>query len=252
MRIAVVGGTGLAGRHTVAAVRRAGHEAVVIARSLGMDVTTGAGLPEALVGVQAVIDTTNTPSARAEQTRAFFTAATTTLLAAELRAGVEHHVVLSVVGIDRVPGNAHYAGKGRQEALALNGAVPTTIVRATQFHEFAEMVVGITLQGNEAVVPPLLVQPVAVADVADYLVAVACGPPRDGVLEMAGPETQDLVDMARRTLTARGESLNLIPSWRGPFGPDMAGEVLLPGPDAHLGTTTFGRWLESLASRHAP
>jgi hypothetical protein len=58
-----------------------------------------------------------------------------------------------------------------------------------------------------------------------------------------GPETQDLVDMARRTLAARGECLRLIPTWRGRYGVELAGEVLLPGPDAQLGSTTFDDWL---------
>lgn len=111
MRIAVAGGTGLAGRHTVTALRQAGHDTVVPARSVGVDLTTGHGLVDALVGVDAVIDVTNTPTSSPEQARAFFTTTTTTrqLLAAEHHAGVGHHVVLSIVGIDRVKGNAHYA-----------------------------------------------------------------------------------------------------------------------------------------------
>jgi uncharacterized protein YbjT (DUF2867 family) len=91
-------------------------------------------------------------------------------------------------------------------------------------------------------VPPLLVQPVAVADVAEVLVQVAVGAPQHGVRELASPGPQDLVDMARRTLAARGESLRLLPSWGGRFGVELAGEVLLPGPDAQLAPTTLGPW----------
>ena len=220
---------------------------VVISRSGGVDLTTGVGLDPALDGVESVVDTTNTPMTSAEHTRAFFTAATTNLLAAGLRAGVSHHVVLSVVGIDRVVGNAHYAGKGRQEAIALNGPIPASVLRATQFHEFAELVAGLSLKGREAVVPPLLVQPVAVADVADALVRLVEGEATDGVAELAGPRTEDLVDMARRTLAARGEDdIRLVPSWRGTFGLEMSGEVLLPGPAAELAETTFDAWLAGL------
>lgn len=247
MRIAVAGGTGLTGRQAVQALRRAGHDAVVLARSVGVDLAAGDGLADALVGVDAVVDVLNTPTVDAEQARAFFATTTGQLLAAEHHAGVRHHVVLSIVGVDRVQGNAHYAGKREQERVALAGPVPVTIVRATQFFDFAAMVVRWTRRGQVATVPPLLVQPVAVADVADVLVQVAAGTPRNGVGELAGPEPQDLVDMARRTLAARGESLRLVPSWRGPFGIEMAGEVLLPGPDAQIAPTTFEAWLAAQA-----
>ena len=243
MRIAVAGGTGLTGREAVAALRRSGHEAVVLARSVGVDLTTGEGLAAALAGVDAVIDVLNNPTADPEQARGFFAATTTHLLAAEREAGVRHHVVLSIVGVDRIEGSGHYVGKREQERLALSGAVPATVVRATQFFEFAAMVVRWTRRGREARLPPLLLQPVAVTDVADVLVEVAAGEPVNGIGELAGPETQDLVDMARRTLAARGESLRLVPTWRGRYGVELAGEVLLPGPHARIAPTTFDTWL---------
>jgi uncharacterized protein YbjT (DUF2867 family) len=247
VRIAVAGGTGLVGRPTVAAVRRAGHDPVVLARSAGADLTTGAGLAAALDGVDAVVDVTNTPGVETGRLRAFFAAVTGHLLAAEREAGVGHHVVLSIVGLDRLPDEGHYAGKREQERLALSGPVPVSVVRATMFFDFAAQMVGWTRRGESAALPPLLIQPVAVADVAEVLVEVAAGEPVDGVCELAGPETQDLVDMARRTLAARGESLRLVPTWRGRYGVEMAGEVLLPGPDARIGPTTFDDWLATQA-----
>ncbi len=243
-RIGVAGGTGLVGRHVMEALRRAGHEAVALTRASGVDLVAGDGLADALRGVRAVIDVTNTPATDADETRAFFGTATRNLLAAEERAGVEHHVALSIVGVDRVPGNAHYAGKRLQEELVKDGPVAATIVRATQFHEFAAMVVSWTRRGDVAAVPPLLVQPAAAADVGDALARAALDDPA-GTIEVAGPEPQDLVDMARRTLAARGEPLRLVPTWRGLFGVEMAGEVLLPGPEAVITPTTFERWLTS-------
>jgi uncharacterized protein YbjT (DUF2867 family) len=228
-------------------VRRVGHDPVVLARSVGVDLTSGAGLAAALDGVDAVIDVTNTPGGRTEQVRAFFATATGHLLAAGHEMGVRHHVVLSIVGLDRIPDRGHYAGKREQERLALSGRVPASVVRATQFFDFAAQMVGWGRQGRSAVLPPLLVQPVAVTDVAEVLVEVAVGEPGTGIRELAGPETQDLVDMARRTLTARGESLRLIPTWRGRYGVEMAGEVLLPGPDARIAPTTFEDWLTTQA-----
>lgn len=132
MRVAVIGGTGLVGRHATKALRQAGHDAVVVARAAGLDVIAGTGLDAALAGVESVIDVSNTAAPDAEAAREFFATTTGHLLAAEQRAGVGHHVMLSIVGLDRVEGNAHYAGKRRQEELARNGPVPATIVRATQ------------------------------------------------------------------------------------------------------------------------
>jgi uncharacterized protein YbjT (DUF2867 family) len=244
MRIAVIGGTGVVGRHTVEALRRAGHDIIVVARARGVNVLTGDGLDDALVGVDAVIDVTNVQAANAQATQDLFAAATRNLLGAEQRAQVRHHVLLSIVGVDRLEGNAHYAGKRMQEEILSAGPIPFTIQRATQFHEFAGQVVGWTRVGQVATVPPLLVQPVAAADVGDVLADMVAGPPRGRATDLAGPEPQDLVDMARRTLAARGESIRLIPSWRnGVFGVEAAGEVLLAGPEAQLAPTTFDAWL---------
>jgi uncharacterized protein YbjT (DUF2867 family) len=247
MRIAVIGGTGAAGRHVVSALKRTGHEPVVVSRSHGADVLTGKGLDDALRGVETVVDATNLQAPDVEATRELFAASTRHLLAAEERAKVRHHVLLSIVGLERIAGNAHYAGKKVQEELVAAGRIPWTIQRATQFHEFAGMVVDWTRSGGSATVPPLLVQPVAAADVGAVLAEIAAGPPRARATDLAGPQAEDLVDMARRTLAARGESIRLIPSWRNTvFGADAAGEVLLPGPDARIAPTSFDAWLAAL------
>ncbi|KOX17338.1 SDR family oxidoreductase [Nocardiopsis sp. NRRL B-16309] len=243
MRIAIAGATGNIGSLTAAALERAGHETVRISRSLGVDLTTGEGLDDALTGVEAVVDATNHTGTERSETVAFFGTTTRTLLTAEEKAGVRHHVVLSIVGIDTVDGNAHYAGKREQERLVAEGPVPWTIVRATQFHDFAAMVASWTERDGVAAIAPLLVQPIAPADVADVLAEVAAGEPRGRYRDVAGPETQDLVDMARRTHAARGREVRLVPTWSGLFGPSMAGNVLLPGEDARLAPTTFDAWL---------
>jgi uncharacterized protein YbjT (DUF2867 family) len=247
MRIAVAGATGNIGSLTVTALERAGHDVVRISRSLGVDLTTGAGLDSALAGVQAVVDTTSSTTGAATTDPAaavaFFGGSTANLLAAEQRAGVGHHVLLTIVGLDRVRGNAHYAGKREQERLVAAGPVPWTIVPATQFHDFAATVVAWTERDGVATIPPLLVQPVAPADVAAVLAEVAVGPPQGRHADVAGPETQDLVDMARRTLGARGHRVRLVPTWSSVLGVEMAGEVMLPGPGAVLAATTFDEWL---------
>jgi uncharacterized protein YbjT (DUF2867 family) len=252
MRIAVIGGTGTVGHHTVEALARGGHDPLVLSRSRGVDVTTGQGLDEALAGVDTVIDVSTVQVMDADATPRLFATGTRNILAAEQRAGVRHHVLLSIVGIDRVKGNPHLAGKRAQEEIVTRSPIPFTIQRATQFFEFTGDVIEWMRQGDTVTLPPLLLQPVAAADVGAVLAGVATGAPLGRTTDVAGPDPEDFVDMARRTLEARGEHLKLVPSWRtGIFGVDMAGEALLPGPDARLLTTTFDAWLESEARVHA-
>lgn len=243
MRIAVAGATGNIGALTVAALERAGHQAVRISRSLGVDLTDGDSLDAALTHVDAVIDATNHAAAGRDEAVAYFGATTRNLLAAEQRTGVRHHVLLSIVGVDRIAGNAHYAGKREQERLVAEGPVPWTIVRATQFHDFAAMVTSWTEQDGAAAIAPLLVQPIAPADVADVLAEIATGAPQGRYRDVAGPEPQDLVDMARRTNDRRGRTVKLVPTWSSLFGVEMAGEVLLPQAGARIAPTSFDEWL---------
>ncbi|GGL33383.1 SDR family oxidoreductase [Nocardia jinanensis] len=243
MRIAVAGATGNIGTRTAAALEATGHEVVRISRSLGVDLRSGEGLDAALAGVAAVVDATSVESTDRAEVVDYFGSTTRNLLAAEGRAGVGHHVLLSIAGITRVAGNAHYAGKREQERLVEQGRVPWTIVPATQFHDFAATVTGWTEQDGVATLAPLLVQPIAPADVADILAEIATGAPQGRYRDIAGPEPQDLVDMARRTNDARGRSVTLVPTWSSLFGPEMAGNALLPGDNARIAPTTFEQWL---------
>ncbi|MHC9293320.1 SDR family oxidoreductase [Mycobacterium sp. LTG2003] len=243
MRIAVAGATGNIGARVVAALEAAGHDVVAISRARGVDLTTGEGLDAALEGVQAVVDAISAPPTDRDRTVDYLGTATANLLAAEERAGVGHHVLLSIVGIHAIEGNPHYAGKREQERLIEAGSVPWTIVPATQFHDFAEMVVGWTEQDGTAPIAPLLVQPIDPDDIAAILAEVAIGAPQGRYPDVAGPQTQDLVDMARRTLAARGRAVTLVPAWSAVFGLDMAGNALLPGDGARIAPTTFEEWL---------
>ncbi|BBY49197.1 nucleoside-diphosphate sugar epimerase [Mycolicibacterium arabiense] len=244
MRIAVAGATGNIGARTVSALERDGHDVVPISRSLGVDLLTGDGLDAALGGVDVVVDTVSSPPVDPDETRRYFATATTNLLAAEERAGVRHHVLLSIVGIDRMDGGtAHYAGKREQERLVEAGGVPWTIVPATQFHDFAAMAASWTERDGVAIIAPLLVQPIAPDDIAAVLAEVATGAPQGRHVDVAGPEPQDLVDMARRTHAVLGRDVRLIPSWSGPLGLEMAGNVLLPAENARIAATTFDQWL---------
>ncbi|EHB58386.1 secreted protein [Mycolicibacterium rhodesiae JS60] len=244
MRIAVAGATGNIGARTAAALERDGNDVVRISRSLGVDLISGEGVDAALDGVDAVVDAISAPPIGPDETREYFATTTTNLLAAEQRAGVRHHVLLSIVGLNRTTGGtAHYEGKRAQERLIEAGHVPWTIVPATQFHDFAAMAAGWTEQDGVALIAPLLVQPIAPDDIAAVLAEIAVGEPRGRYVDVAGPETQDLVDMARRTHAILGRSVKLVPTWSGPLGPELAGNVLLPGDDARIASTTFEQWL---------
>jgi uncharacterized protein YbjT (DUF2867 family) len=208
-----------------------------------VDVRDGTGLVEALAGADAVIDASNNRSQDEAEIVDFFGTTSRNLLSAERQAGVRHHVLLSVVGIDNDQRVPHYSGKREQERLVTAAPIPWTIVRSTQFHELAARVAGSAERDGVAPIAPLLVQPIAPSEVGEILAEVATGDPLDAMMEIAGPDTQDFVDMARRTFAVRGHDIKLVPTWRGAFDTSMAGEVLLPGPNARIAPTSFEDWL---------
>jgi uncharacterized protein YbjT (DUF2867 family) len=246
-RIAVAGGTGVVGRHVVEALAAAGCEPVVLARSTGVDLAQGAGLDDALRGVRAVVDVSNVATQRRSVAVGFFTTATSALLAAGARAGVRHHVLLSIVGVDRVD-TGYYAGKRAQEELVLAGDVPATVLRATQFHEFAEQVLAIA-KGPVAPVPSMRVQPVAAREVGALLVELALAAPQGRAPELAGPEVHELTHLVRRLLRARG-SRRLVLPLKGPTAASRAavGGALLPTGPGPRGQQTFDEWLRASVS----
>lgn len=241
MKIAVAGATGAVGRHVVDVVREHGHEAVLLSRAEGVDLVSGAGLD--LSGVDAVIDVASTSTQSREESRAFFGAVTRTLQAAELAAGVRHHVSLGIVGSSDAP-YAYYAGKALQEQLVEGGEVPWTILRATQFHEFASQIHGSITAGPFILVPKMVSQPVAAREVAERLVQLAEGAPAGRVPDLAGPRVEHMPRMVRawaRHTGARGPIVT-VPA-PGPFGKALRDGTLLPKPGADLGTQTYDEWL---------
>lgn len=239
MRIAVAGGTGVVGRHVVDVARERGHDVVVLTRSEGVDLTTGAGLTERLVGVDAVIDTTNQVSQKRADSEAFFGGVTRTLLSAEATAGVRHHVVLSIVGIDDVD-SGYYAGKRLQERVVAEGPVPWSVLRATQFHEFAEQALHFVRVGPFSLVPRMLSQPVAAREVGQALVDLVEGDPVGRAPELAGPERLQMVDLARKVARGRRVVPVRVP---GAAGRAMRTGALVPTGDGPRGRVTFDAWL---------
>lgn len=243
MKIAVAGGTGVVGRPTVDALRAAGHEAVVLSRSHGVDLVSGDGLEGALNGVDAVIDVASIETLKAAAAIEFFTAATGNLVSAAADAGVAHIVLLSIVGIDRIPFD-YYAGKVAQEKVVERSPVPWTILRATQFHEFAAQMFVRAKVGPLHLAPNARTQPIAAREVGERLADLATGEPQGRVRDLAGPREEQLAQMIRSYARREGHR-GWIPALNVP-GPQMAGMRAgdaLPGPDAVLGRQTFEEWL---------
>ncbi|GAA5088750.1 NAD(P)H-binding protein [Microbacterium yannicii] len=247
MRIAVAGGTGVVGSRTVEALRAEGHDAVALSRRTGVDLTTGAGLDAALDGVDAVVDTANISTLSAGAAIGFFETATGNLVAAAARAGVRHVLLLSIVGIDRMPYD-YYAGKLAQERVVETAAVPWTILRATQFHEFAGQLFDRAKLGPLHVAPRARVQPVAARDVGRHLATLAAGAPQGRVPDLAGPREEAMDEMVKAFARHTGHR-GWIPSVSLPGAQmkAMRAGLALPAPGAVLATQTFSDWLRELA-----
>ena len=197
---------------------------VPIARSTGVDVVSGEGLDEALAGVETIIDTATGPSPDQEAATAFFTASARNLQRAGAAAGAKRIVVVSIIGIDKFHGG-YNAAKMAQEQALLEGPLPVRIVRAAQFHEFVEPLVGWTIQDGVAHVPEMRTQLVAARVVAETLADAAEEPEIENgrITEVAGPQEERLADVAAALFASRGDSIEIRESRGG------AGAARRPG-----------------------
>jgi len=198
MKIVVIGGSGLIGSKLVKILRERGNEVVPASPATGVDTLTGKGLDDALKGAQVVVDVSNSPSFEDTAVMKFFETSTRNLLAAEKKAGVKHHVALSIVGADRNPDSGYLRAKMAQEKLIKASTVPYTILRATQFFEFIGGIADAGTEGNTVRLTSAKLQPIAADDVAAALAPVVLGEPVNGVIVVAGPEPLPLAEMARR------------------------------------------------------
>lgn len=244
MKIVVIGGTGLIGSKTVAILRRGGHEVVAASPKGGVNTVTKEGLKEAMTGAQVVIDLSNAPSFDANAVLEFFETSGRNLVAAEAAAGVRHHVVLSIVGTDRVPGQGYYRAKVAQEKLVRASGIPYTIIRSTQFLEFLATIADASTDGSVVRLPPGLLQPVAAADVAALVTEVALADPRNGIVEIAGPERAPFGEVVARYLKAIGDPRKVVEDSEARyFGGRLEEKSLVPLGDARLGHLNIEEWL---------
>lgn len=244
MKIVVIGGSGLIGKKVVSNLRARGHEVVAASPSSGVNTVTGEGLAEALAGAQVVVDVANAPSWEDEAVLKFFQTAGRNIAAAEKAAGVKHHVALSVVGTDRLLASGYFRAKMAQEELIKSSPIPYTIIRATQFFEFVEVIASAGPQDQALRVSDVMMQPIVSDDVAATVADVALAEPSNGTVELAGPEPIRMNELIRQFHTARSHSRTIItdPS-TGYFGTPVNDRSLVPGANPILGRTRFADWL---------
>lgn len=244
MKIVVIGGSGLIGSQLVNILSERGHKVIAASPNTGVNTLTGEGLAEVLVGAEVVVDVANSPSFEDKAVMDFFVTSGRNLLAAEAAAGVKHHVALSIVGTQRVVDSGYLRAKAAQENLIKASPIPYTIVESTQFFEFIERIA----QGSEVAgvyrLSPALLQPIASADVVAALVDFTLGKPVNGVVEIGGPEALPLNELARKVMSAKGDTRPIVadPQARY-FGTVLTDASLVPGPNARLSNKKFGDWL---------
>jgi uncharacterized protein YbjT (DUF2867 family) len=248
MKILIIGGTGLIGSKTVPILRQAGHEVVAASPKSGVNTITGEGVKEAVSGAQVVIDLANSPSFEDKAVLEFFQTSGRNLLAAEAAAGVRHHVALSIVGTDRTPENGYFRAKVAQEKLVESSGVPYTIIRSTQFMEFVGGIADAATTGNVVRVSPGAFQPIVSDDVAAFVAGVALAPPKNGIVEIAGPEKAPFNEFVARYLKAVGDPRQVVSDKEARyFGGLVDDRSLVPLGEARLGRVGFDQWCRSQA-----
>ena len=244
MKIVIIGGSGLIGTKLASKLRQLGHEVNAASPSSGVNAVTGEGLDKALEGAQVVVDVANSPSFEDQAVLKFFETSSRNLLAAEAKAGVRHHVALSVVGTDRLSDSGYLRAKLAQENLITASNIPYTILRSTQFFEFLGGIAQTGTEGNTVFLSPARVQPIASDDVAAALADVVLAAPANGVIEVAGPEQFSLAKLVQRFLSAKQDPREVVPDANALyFGEKLNDQSLTPGAAPRIGPTRFENWL---------
>ena len=243
MKIVVIGGTGLIGSKVVELLTTHGHEAVPAAPQTGVNTLTGEGLDDALAGAEVVVDVSNSPSFADDDVMSFFVTTTTNILEAEKKAGVRHHVALSVVGTGTLPDSGYLRAKAAQEDLIKRFGVPYSIVHATQFFEFTRAIADASTIDGALHLAPVHYQPIASSDVSSVVARVAAGAPLNATTEVGGPERVRMDEFIPAALARTGDVREVVVDEHATyFGTELADDSLVPGPDAERGSTTYDAW----------
>lgn len=242
----VVFGNGLIGSQVAARLAGRGVDVVALSRADGVDTTTGKGVAEAVAGADVVVDVTNSPSWEENDVLTFFRQSTSNLLEAEKAAGVGHHVIVSIVGADRLADAGYMRAKVAQESLVEAGPIPYSTIRATQFFEFVAGIADAATVDGVVHASPSTLQPIASRDVAAAVVDVVVGAPVNGTIEVAGPQAMGIDELVRRLFAATGDDREVVSDpAAGYFGAELSDSSLTPTPGAgaRLSPTSFDEWL---------
>lgn len=246
MKVVIIGGTGLIGSKVTARLRELAHDIIPAAPNTGVNTITGEGLDDALRGADVVVDVANSPSFEDQDVMDFFQTSGRNLLAAEARAGVQHHVALSIVGTDRLQESGYFRAKRVQENLVISSGIPYSIVRSTQFFEFLKGITDAATSGQEVRLAPVGIQPIASDDVAFRITEVVTGKPINGTIEIAGPNKYMLPDLVSQYLTQLEDKREVkVDEDARYFGARLDAQTLVPEGNARLGITDFETWLQS-------
>jgi len=246
MKIVVIGGTGLIGTKVVTKLRQWGHQVIAASPATGINSLTGEGLAEAMNETDVVVDLANSPSFEDKAVLEFFQTAGQNLLAAEINAGVKHHVALSIVGVDRMQNIGYMRAKIVQEELIKKSGVPYTIIRSTQFLEFMGGIANQATEGNEVHLSSVKFQPIASDDVASFVSQAATSTPINGVKEIAGPQCFAMYEIVERYLKEMNDPRKVVPNGKPQyFGGEVNDTALVPEGNAEKGALTFEDWFET-------
>jgi uncharacterized protein YbjT (DUF2867 family) len=244
MKVVVIGASGRAGTAIVDRLTADRIHAVPASRSTGVDALTGEGLAEVLIGADVVVDAASAPIPDDNSVLRFFVDSTRTLLAAERAASVGHHIAVTIVGADRVPGSGYMRAKVAQEAEIEAGPVPYTILRATQFFEFLPQIADWGAEGDRVRLSSGLSQPVAADEMAATVAELVTGPPLGGRVELGGPEALGIDTWARRLFAATGDARVVVSDPHAPYaGAELHGSELTTGVGARIGAIDFDTWI---------
>jgi len=245
MKILVIGGTGNVGSKVVSQLRAQHHNVIVGSPQTGINSYTGEGLAEAMQDTDVVIDLANSPEVDEQSAVDFFDRAGRNLGAAEISAGVKHHVAISIVGCDRMVNLGYMKGKVKQEEVLKNSGVPYTIVRSTQFFEFVPFISNMAAQGNKVYGPATEFQPIAVEEAAAFIVKYALGNPINGTVQIAGPERKPKSDFIQKYVNDKDPAKTVIATGKFEyFGVEVPKDGMVPLGEANLGKVNFTEWLD--------
>jgi uncharacterized protein YbjT (DUF2867 family) len=246
MKIVIIGGTGRVGSNVAGKLSKLGHTVIAGAPATGINSLTGEGLDEAMAGTDIVIDLSNSPSFEDGPVMDFFQNSGRNLVAAEKRAGIKHHVVLSIVGVDQMPNVGYMRAKKAQEDIIRQSGLPYTIIHSTQFIEFIPDLANGSIQGNEAHISDVAFQPITAEDVASFVAEFALAEPANGIRVIAGPERHTLSEFVAIYLKESGNPATVVTNHDDMYyGGHIPNDALVPHGEARLGAINFEQWLSS-------